>query len=606
MSDSHPSLNASEEEDEFVSHSTDLPSFKGILSKWTNYIHGWQDRYVTCGDGTLSYYRSANETEYGCRGSMSLAKAAVSCHEFDKCRFDVAINDSVWYMRAPDETTRQQWIETIEANKDNGYLMWRSESGYGSDGSSLRRHGSMMSLGSGLSITSSSSFRKGRGLFEKLAELETFRDILCRQVDTLQKHFDACANSEEQSDIRDNFGMDADADDEIDHEDDITLTSTDPDSLHRTSNVTYRPEGIDFKGEAITFKATTAGIIATLSHCIDLMSSREETWQRRLEKEHEKRRRLEEQLRHAVESAKQKITFAGSPDFEEGPQSTITEEEFFDAVEAELDKQDKIVEDREHSKKLQKAAIEKEKTVHPFTRELERRIHEHLIDSVKDPSKDEHTDWELFAEEGEMKVYRRELEEDGLICDPLKAMHAIEGVTAHEMCHYFWDTDIRMEWEATIESFRVLDAPDDHTSIIYQTHKRVWPASQRDCLYLSSLKKVDDMIPEGMVQNPKPHDTYIVCNFSVDHPDNNPVAGCLRAIISIALICETYVTPPPNGGPIDRNCLKCKIVYVANINPGGWAPAAVLRAVYKREYPKFLRRFTAYVKDKTKNREILF
>lgn len=43
-------------------------------------------------------------------------------------------------------------------------------------------------------------------------------------------------------------------------------------------------DGIDFKGEAITFKATTAGILATLSHCIDLMVKREDSWQRRLDR----------------------------------------------------------------------------------------------------------------------------------------------------------------------------------------------------------------------------------------------------------------------------------------------------------------------------------
>lgn len=42
--------------------------------------------------------------------------------------------------------------------------------------------------------------------------------------------------------------------------------------------------GIDFKGEAITFKATTAGILSTLSHCIELMVKREESWQKRLDK----------------------------------------------------------------------------------------------------------------------------------------------------------------------------------------------------------------------------------------------------------------------------------------------------------------------------------
>ena len=35
---------------------------------------------------------------------------------------------------------------------------------------------------------------KGHSLPEKLAEMETFRDILCRQVDTLQKYFDSCAD----------------------------------------------------------------------------------------------------------------------------------------------------------------------------------------------------------------------------------------------------------------------------------------------------------------------------------------------------------------------------------------------------------------------------
>ena len=41
---------------------------------------------------------------------------------------------------------------------------------------------------------------------------------------------------------------------------------------------------IDFRGEAITFKATTAGILASLAHCIDMMNKREEYWQKKCEK----------------------------------------------------------------------------------------------------------------------------------------------------------------------------------------------------------------------------------------------------------------------------------------------------------------------------------
>jgi collagen type IV alpha-3-binding protein len=35
----------------------------------------------------------------------------------------------------------------------------------------------------------------GHDLQTKLAELDTYRDILCRQVDTLQAYFDALAES---------------------------------------------------------------------------------------------------------------------------------------------------------------------------------------------------------------------------------------------------------------------------------------------------------------------------------------------------------------------------------------------------------------------------
>ena len=123
---------------------------------------------------------------------------------------------------------------------------------------------------------------------------------------------------------------------------------------------------IDFKGESFTFKATTAGILATLSHCIDLMQQREESWKRKLDKvttnatiyrpcrtcsfdsaskcivdvcqqEMDKRKRYEEAYKHAAAEKPKQIVFGG-PDFEEGPHSVIKEDEFFDAVDSALDK----------------------------------------------------------------------------------------------------------------------------------------------------------------------------------------------------------------------------------------------------------------------------
>lgn len=43
--------------------------------------------------------------------------------------------------------------------------------------------------------------QKAYSLEEKLAEMETFRDILCRQVDTLQSYFDNCADTDSKDEL---------------------------------------------------------------------------------------------------------------------------------------------------------------------------------------------------------------------------------------------------------------------------------------------------------------------------------------------------------------------------------------------------------------------
>ncbi|CAJ1068893.1 ceramide transfer protein isoform X3 [Xyrichtys novacula] len=572
----------------------------GVLSKWTNYIHGWQDRWVVLKNNTLSYYKSEDEREYGCRGSLCLSKAVITPHEFDECRFDISVNDSVWYLRAEDPEHRLQWIESIELHK--------AESGYGSE-TSLRRHGSMLSLtsaASALSATSTSSFKKGHRLREKLAEMETFRDILCRQVDTLQKYFDSCADAVS----KDEFQRDRE---EEEDEDDFS-TTTRPDSEYNHNNNGSKEKlfpptspkgmnGIDFKGEAITFKATTAGILSTLSHCIELMVKREDSWQKRLDKELEKRRRVEDAYKSAMNELKKKSHYGG-PDYEEGPNSLINEDEFFDAVEAALDRQDKI-EEQCQSEKVRIPRLtpvppgDAYSTIgtHRYATKVEEMVQNHMTYSLQDVGGD--ANWQLVIEEGEMKVYRREVEENGIVLDPLKATHAVKGVTGHEVCHYFWDTAVRLDWETTIENFNVVETLSDNAVIVYQTHKRVWPASQRDVLYLSAIRKI-------LATNENDPDTWLVCNFSVDHDNAAPTNRCVRAKINVAMICQTLVSPPEGDKEISRDNILCKITYVANVNPGGWAPASVLRAVAKREYPKFLKRFTSYVQEKTAGKPILF
>uniref|UniRef100_A0A4W5KNC7 Ceramide transporter 1a n=1 Tax=Hucho hucho TaxID=62062 RepID=A0A4W5KNC7_9TELE len=528
-------------------------------------------------NNTLSYYKSEDEREYGCRGSLCLSKAIITPHEFDECRFDISVNDSVWYLRAEDPEHRHQWIDSIELHK--------AESGYGSE-SSLRRHGSMLSLtsaASGFSATSTSSF-KGHSLPEKLAEMETFRDILCRQVDTLQKYFDGCADGVS----KDEFQRDRVV--EEDEDDFPTSTRPDGDCLYNNNGSKEKlfppanpkgMNGIDFKGEAITFKATTAGILSTLSHCIELMVKREDSWQKRLEKELEKRRRVEDAYKSALSELKKKSHYGG-PDYEEGPNSLINEDEFFDAVEAALDRQDKIEEQSDKVRIPRLTPVPPGDTystigTHRFVEEM---VQNHMTYSLQDMGGD--ANWQLVVEEGEMKVYRREVEENGIVLDPLKATHAVKGVTGHELCHYFWDTDVRNDWETTIENFHVVETLSDNAVIVYQTHKRVWPASQRDVLYLSAIRKI-------LATNESDPDTW---------------GGMATALLPFHQL--PFFLPPEGNKEISRDNILCKITYVANVNPGGWAPASVLRAVAKREYPKFLKRFTGYVQEKTSRKPILF
>lgn len=70
------SASQSEESDgEFIDNSN--VELRGYLSKWTNYIYGWQPRYIVLKDGTLSYYKSESESDFGCRGAISLSKATI-------------------------------------------------------------------------------------------------------------------------------------------------------------------------------------------------------------------------------------------------------------------------------------------------------------------------------------------------------------------------------------------------------------------------------------------------------------------------------------------------------------------------------------------------
>ncbi|CAF4247928.1 unnamed protein product [Rotaria socialis] len=694
--------------------------FQGRLFKWTNYLHGWQERYLVLRHGFLNYYKNEFDITLGCRGALSVKQATIQPHEFDDCRFDIRVSDSVWYLRAHNSDDRERWMHALEDHKQ----LCKSESGYGSE-TSLRRYPSLGSLASTASagVTSTGSFRKDRSLKIKLSELETYRELLAQQVATLQTYFDACANAvtkgfEPYQKEYENL-QDLDFEEPLDkiHGTPTSLSSqvvkSSPSKLSsififyqcfiflnkylgidRSALGDHAAMAVDFKGEALTFKATTDGVIHNLTFSIELMQKREETWRIKYEKELERRKKFQDLYTNIVN---QKIPALGSPDAEEGPHSTLKEDEFFDAIDQSLDRLDREADDFQRSHKFilistssnispsslstatihstdddnfettssthsnndnyvrvnpfeklcsalsfqstykvtlsftsskssvnhsstSKRSITSDMTKNTSTKindaavvstpndgntsvnrkhrlayDVERVVQEHLT-YVREEISD---GWDLIHQEGEMKVYRREVEENGIVVDPLKIFHSMKGVTGHEICQYFWDYQYRMEWETTLDSTKIIEVLDPDTVIFFQMHKRVWPAAQRDSCFWSHIRCISN--------SEEDQPTWLVVNYTTPHHLAPIKSPHVRLVANVALICETIINEPPlNIQDIKRENIECKLTYVAFVNPGGWVPSAALRSVAKREYPRFLKRFTSYVLEQTRDKPILF
>ena len=72
------SVSSEEDGDEYLAAAdSEPPQMKGSLCKWTNYLHGWQERHFVVENCMLAYYKSEADTQYGCRGSIALCKVKI-------------------------------------------------------------------------------------------------------------------------------------------------------------------------------------------------------------------------------------------------------------------------------------------------------------------------------------------------------------------------------------------------------------------------------------------------------------------------------------------------------------------------------------------------
>eukprot|EP01135_Chromosphaera_perkinsii_P003396 Nk52_evm20s242 gene=Nk52_evmTU20s242 len=521
----------------------DDPYFEGTLSKWTNYISGWQDRWVVLSGNVLSYYKSQHDVTYGCRGSINLKESRLVTYDEGDFRFDIEMNESVFYLRAESEELHREWITCIRKAKEALLAAGPSTDSLGVPQDSHRRTSSTSSVMSGImstgggsggggSGTSSSTMGRVKTLREKLAELDTFREILVRQTGVLQQGFDSGSGGGGAAE--------------------------------------------DLREECLTFKATSVSMMECLEDCIELLQKGEDDWMRILEKEKGKRRALEEAFT-SFRNRTHSVSKFGDPDMEEGPHNKLNEGEFFDAVEYALDEIDKIEEIETKNMSLPHIAplaeLEPEKR-HRFSDEIDRRIKNMIHFSKEDLG----SLWEnVYTDSTGMNVYRKEVEENGTLNDFLKAFHVVPSISAFEMAQYFFDVKFRKEWEDILETCTVLERLDENTLIVQQVYRKVFPAAQRQAILCSHIR-------------PLPDGGYIVCNFSTEHPDVKQ-SNRVNVTVDCGMVVSTsFVSGPANKDCVDRTKVQTKMIYMGHVSPGGWLPASVVRETSKRQYPAMIKK----------------
>uniref|UniRef100_A0A914BWJ6 Collagen type IV alpha-3-binding protein n=1 Tax=Acrobeloides nanus TaxID=290746 RepID=A0A914BWJ6_9BILA len=281
-------------------------------------------------------------------------------------------------------------------------------------------------------------------------------------------------------------------------------------------------------------------------------------------------------------------------------ESYMSDEEFFDAQDDESELDPQIIQSfREESicaSEIQQPSTSALESESPLMKEILHMTAEQLRYAkagVDDGP------WELFCTDGEMKMYRRDYEVDGLMCDPLKAVHSVKGVTAREYMDIFFKPEYKLSWDHTLERVNVVEEISENIVVLHQLHKKVWPAAQRESLFWSHFY---DVCSE---RDPDAHDAYMVCNHDCDRPDVPRVDNSsVRVGLTIAMLCQTVIEAKKPLDQLRRDDIRCRITYVAQVHPGGWVPTSALRQVYKREYPKFLRMFTKFVLEQIKGKAL--
>uniref|UniRef100_A0AAF5Q023 Collagen type IV alpha-3-binding protein n=2 Tax=Wuchereria bancrofti TaxID=6293 RepID=A0AAF5Q023_WUCBA len=532
----------------------------GTMYKWTNFVYGWQKRYFELENGILMYYKSESEKQYGSRGAIALHIAHLVESDIDFNRFDVLTNDACWYLRTQNPKSRNLWLRALR------YQMFGSTN-------------KLKNRCSTDDVTRSANYEQSSlslELMSKMEQLERFNDMIGRQATRLENLIRV---------IQDNRGN------------------------------TYATSLLD---ESIALNAVTIAVLQNINTCVHLLAKQTKANHKQCSDENCHTAHMDianNCSRSIMLNQTCELNNVSSDDDDEqewhdaddcipANKSNVEGRSFAGKETVRIPGSESLIERERASENYPDIAESPPKDVTlPASNEFAIEINRIAMEQLKYARSGIYDDvWQLFMEEDEMKMYKRELEVNGIVCDPLKAVHLVQGVSAREYIHYFFEPRYKHEWDETLVRTRVVDRISMDTVIIHQLHKRIWPSAQRESLFWSNVR----YLPEQ--KSPKALDLYMVCNHDCNLPsvplEHN---SNVRVGLTVAMLCETVVKDG-HEKPVDklnRNDIQCQVCYCAQVNPGGWVPASALRIIYKREYPKFLHGFTKYVLSKIKTQPLI-
>lgn len=103
---------------------------EGEINKWTNYISGWQKRYLNLRGEILYYYEKKGENA---KGKVHLAVSKIIENEENEFRFDINTGSYKYYFKTETKEEKQNWIQALKLAKFNADRNLLKPEGFKSD-----------------------------------------------------------------------------------------------------------------------------------------------------------------------------------------------------------------------------------------------------------------------------------------------------------------------------------------------------------------------------------------------------------------------------------------------------------------------------------------